>query len=106
MKWFLSTTIKDLQPYDALARRNHSDVYLLFTERKEGKKELKSSAKIENKENIQGSVSSRNLQTLKTYKSVEHLKTQPFKESDLRRAFEKGEALRALLEPNENDIPY
>lgn len=97
MKWFLSTTIKDSQPYDALARRNHSEIYLLFTERKEGKKEQKNTAKIENKENVHGSVSSRSLQTLKTCKSVEHLKTQPFKESDLRRAFEKGEALRALL---------
>lgn len=78
----------------------------MFTEKKEGKKEQKNTAKLENKENIQGSVSSRNLQTLKTHKSVEHLKTQPFKESDLRKAFEKGEALRALLEPNENSAPY
>jgi hypothetical protein len=39
---------------------------------------------------------------LKTYKSQEQIKIMPFNEHELRRAFEKGESLKVLLEPNQN----
>jgi hypothetical protein len=38
MKWFFAATIKE-NTYNALARRNQSQVYLLFTERPKAKEQ-------------------------------------------------------------------
>lgn len=76
---------------------------MLFTDKKiEPKKDTKLQTKLkdDNKENIPNlSATKSTANLLKSYKSSENLKKMQFKEHELRRAFEIGQSLKALIDP-------